>query len=56
MKPAVVQDAVCSKAMALCGVVTRYGATHLPDGKPAAVDAFLARLIRQVLLCLADTP
>ena len=41
------QDAVCSKAMALCGIVTRYGAAPMPDGKPATIDAFLTRLIRQ---------
>ena len=51
-KPAEVQDAVCSKAMAVCGVVARYGAVSLPDGKPASVDAFLAPLIRQALPCL----
>ena len=49
LKPAEVQDAVCSKAMAVCGVVARYGAVPLPDGKPATVDTFLARLIRQAL-------
>ena len=43
------QDAVCSKAMALCGIVTRYGAAPMPDGKPATIDAFLTRLIRQAL-------
>ena len=41
------QDAVCSKAMALCGIVTRYGAAPMPDGMPATIDAFLTRLIRQ---------
>lgn len=50
VKPAEMQEAVCGKAMALCSVVTRYGATPLPDGKAATVDAFLARLIRQALL------
>ncbi len=49
VKSAEVQDAVCSKAMAVCGVVARYGAVPLPDGKPATVDAFLTRLIRQAL-------
>lgn len=52
MKVAEVQEAVCSKAMALCSVVTRYGAVPLPDGKAATINAFLARLIRQVLLLL----
>ena len=47
VKPAEVQDAVRSKAMAVCNVVARYGAVSLPNGKPATVDAFLARLIRQ---------
>ena len=50
VKPAEMQEAVCGKAMALCNVVTRYGATHLPDGKASTIDAFLARLIRQALL------
>ena len=42
---------VCSKAMAVCGVVARYGAAPLADGNPATVDAYLARLIRQALQC-----
>lgn len=50
VKPAEIQEAVCGKAMALCSVVTRYGATPLPDGKAATIDTFLARLIRQALL------
>lgn len=51
MKSAEVQDAVCSKALAVCSVVARYGAVPLPDCEPATVDAFLARLIRQALPC-----
>ena len=47
VKPPELQDAVCSKAMALCSIVTRYGAVPVPDGKPATIDAFLTRLIRQ---------
>ena len=47
VKPPELQDAVCSKAMALCSIVTRYGAAPVPDGKPATIDAFLTRLIRQ---------
>ena len=49
VKPPELQDAVCSKAMALCSIVTRYGAAPMPDGKPATIDAFLTRLIRQAL-------
>ena len=48
-KPAELQDAVCSKALALCSIVTRYGAAPVPDGTPATIDAFLTRLIRQAL-------
>ena len=49
LKPAEVQDAVCSKAMALCSIVTHYNAAPVPDGKPATIDAFLTRLIRRAL-------
>ncbi len=50
VKPAEIQEAVCSKAASLCGVLARYGAVPLPDSKATTVDTFLARLIRQALL------